>query len=156
MKPTPISHACEQTLAEALADVATELRLVNVIDLIGYVHGQRFANLEDIVHSSSELYFKQGALRYAHAAEADVKWDSPPTVSLNMEFRWRGATAFFRLKLGASSAAIDIQHLGLDTPGDEEDTQRRFAAAIADARLFPPSASLPGLGESFMSHRRAG
>ena len=46
---------------KALADVATELRLVNVIDLIGYVQGERAANIEDLVHSSAELYFKHGA-----------------------------------------------------------------------------------------------
>jgi hypothetical protein len=137
MKPTPIPHACERALAEALADVATELRLVNVIDLIGYVHAERTANIEDLVHSSAELYFKQGALRYACAAEADVKWHAPPSVSLGMEFRWRGATAFFRLQLDAASATIDIQHLALDTPAAPEDLPKRFASALADARLRP-------------------
>jgi hypothetical protein len=153
MKPTPVSRACEKALAEALADVATELRLVNVIDLIGYVHGRRDANIEDIVHSSSELYFKQGALRYAHAAEADVQWNAPPSVSLDLEFRWRGATALFRLQLGASIASIDIHHLGLDTPVADGETAGRFAAAIADARLIPPSASAsaPFSGGAFSS-----
>ncbi|MBB4199385.1 hypothetical protein GGD83_003200 [Rhodoblastus sphagnicola] len=140
--PTPISpavpRACEQALAEALADVATELRLVNVIDLIGYVHGQRYANIEDLIHSSAELYFKQGALRYACAADADVRWNAPPSVSLSMEFRWRGATALFRLQLDAASASIDIHHLALDTPGAPEDVPTRFASALADARLRPP------------------
>jgi hypothetical protein len=140
MQPTQIPLACERALAEALADVATELRLVNAIDLIGYVQGERAANIEDLVHSSAELYFKQGALRYAHAAEADVKWHAPPTVSLQMEFRWRGATALFRLQLRACSACIDIEHLGLDTPGEDAETARRFADALADARLFPPAA----------------
>jgi hypothetical protein len=137
MNRTHIPHACEQALAEALADVATELRLVNVIDLIGYVHGQRFANIEDLVHSSSELYFKQGAIRYACAAEANVQWETPPSVSLHMEFRWRGATAFFRLQLDAASASIDIQHLALDTPGAPDELPLRFASALADARLRP-------------------
>ncbi|PPQ38573.1 hypothetical protein CH337_11275 [Rhodoblastus acidophilus] len=124
-------------MAEALAEVATELRMVNVIDLIGYVHGHRDANLEDLIHSSAELYFKQGALRYACAAEADVQWHAPPRVSLGMEFRWRGATALFRLQLDASRAAIDIHHLTLDTPGAPEDVPMRFASALADARLRP-------------------
>ncbi len=137
MKPKPIPRACERALAEALADVATELRLVNVIDLIGYVHGERTANIEDLIHSSAELYFKQGALRYACAAEADVKWEAPPRVSLGMEFRWRGATAFFRLQLDAASASIDIHHLALDTPSAPEDLPMRFASALADARLRP-------------------
>jgi hypothetical protein len=139
MNRTPIPRACEQALAEALADVATELRLVNVIDLIGYVHGERTANIEDLVHSSTELYFKQGALRYACGAEADVRWNAPPSVSLGMEFRWRGATALFRLQLAAGAASIDIHHLALDTPSAPEDLPTRFASALADARLRPPA-----------------
>jgi len=139
MNPTPIPRACERALAEALADVATELRLVNVIDLIGYVHAERYANIEDLIHSSAELYFKQGALRYACAAEADVQWNAPPSVSLGMEFRWRGATAFFRLQLDAASASIDIHHLAFDTPAAPEDFSTRFASALADARLRPPT-----------------
>ena len=153
MKPIPvpgngvpsesIPRACEQALAEALADVATELRLINVIDLIGYVHGQRYGNIQDLIHSSAELYFKQGSLRYACAAEADVRWEAPPSVSLGMEFRWRGATAFFRLQLEATSASIDIHHLALDTPGAAEDLPSRFASALADARLRPSLQSPP-------------
>ena len=64
------------TLAEGLADVATELRLVNVLDLIAYVHADRSANLEDLVNSSAELYFKPGTLRYGWAADLDVRWDA--------------------------------------------------------------------------------
>jgi hypothetical protein len=145
MNKPSIPHACEQALAAAVADVATELRLVNVIDLIGYVQTRRFANLEDLVHSSAELYFKQGALRYAWAAEVDVQWETPPSVSLNLEFRWRGATAFFRLMLDADRAAIDIQHLTMDIPGTLDDMPRRFKEAVADARLTPPRGiSAPG------------
>ena len=137
LKPS-IPPACEQALAEAIAEVATELRLVNVIDLIDYVQTQRFANIDDLIHSSAELYFKQGALRYAWAAEINVQWETPPSVSLDLEFRWRGATAFFRLTLDADRAAIDIQHLAMDMPGSTDDMPRRFREAVADARLTPP------------------
>jgi hypothetical protein len=57
--------------------------------------------------------------------------------------RWRGATALFRLQLGATCASIDIHHLALDTPGAAEDLPSRFASALADARLHPPLRSPP-------------
>jgi len=50
MENAEFALACEQVLAESLTDVATELRLVNVIDLIGYVQAQHCANLEDLVN----------------------------------------------------------------------------------------------------------
>ncbi len=130
---------CERVLAEGVADVATELRLVNVIDLIGYVRSERSANLEDLVNSSAELYFKHGALRYAWSADLDVVWEALPTVSLNMEFCWRGVTAFFRLCLNSARAAVDIQHLAFDSAcGEAHVLHLCFAEAIADSRLTPP------------------
>jgi hypothetical protein len=131
--------ACEQVLAESVADVATELRLVNVIDLIGYVRAERVANLEDIVNSSAELYFRHGALRYAWSADVEVAWDAPPCVSLNMEFHWTGVTAFFRLRLDAALAGVEILYLALESAGsDNRERLRLFDLSLAEARLLPP------------------
>jgi hypothetical protein len=137
--PAEFTLDCERLLAEGVAEVATELRLVNVIDLIGYVRSERSANLEDLVNSSAELYFKQGALRYAWSAELHVVWEALPTVSLNMEFCWRGVTAFFRLCLDSARAGVDIQHLAFDARSDAASgLYSCFAAAVADSRLTPP------------------
>jgi hypothetical protein len=146
MENAGFALACEKLLAESLADVATELRLVNVIDLIGYVHGQRCANLEDLVNSSAELYFRHGALRYAWSADLDVVWDALPTISLNIEFGWSGVTAFFNLCLNAARAGVDIQHLAFDgkTAGEQEKLDR-LKAALADSRVSPPRGAAPGL-----------
>ncbi len=131
--------SCEKLLAESLADVATELRLINVVDLIVYVHAQRCANLEDLVNSSAELYFKHGALRYAWSADLEVLWDALPTISLNMEFCWHGVTAFFNLCLNAARAGVDIQHLAFDgSCGEAAERLRLFSLAVADSRLTPP------------------
>lgn len=143
--PAELTYACERILAENLADVATELRLVNVIDLIDYVRAERSANLEDIVNSSAELYFHPGALRYAWSAELEVLWEAPPSISLNMEFSRSGVTAFFRLCLDSSRAAVDIQHLAFDDSGDDHWRLALFAQAMAESRLTPPRRPASGL-----------
>jgi hypothetical protein len=154
MEPAGFALACEKLLAGSLADVATELRLVDAIDLIGYVHGQRSANLEDLVNSSAELYFRHGALRYAWSADLEVVWDALPTISLNMEFCWSGVTAFFTLRLNAARAGVELQHLvfagglGETLDGSRADTAERlarFSRAIADSRLTPPRRPPSGL-----------
>jgi hypothetical protein len=150
MKNAGFALACEKILAESLADVATELRLVNVIDLIGYVQGQHCANLEDLINSSAELYFRHGALRYAWSADLEVVWDSSPTISLNMEFCWSGVTAFFNLCLYAARAGVDLQHLTFDGALDEScpdaaERLNRFSRALADSRLTPPRRPPSGL-----------
>ena len=139
METLDFTHACEQALAESVADVATELRLVNVIDLIGYVHAERCAILEDLVNSSAELAFRHGALRYALSSDLEVLWETPPRITLDLEFCWRGVTAFFRLCLDAERAGVDIQHLCFDgKPAGAQEKLDRLKAALADSRLTPP------------------
>ena len=147
MNALQFEQACEQALAECVADVATELRLVNVIDLIDYVQGERNANLEDVVNSSAELYFRPNALRYAWSAQLDVHWNAPPSVALNMEFSWGGAVAFFRLGLDAARASVQMQHFALDADAisDPQEKFRHFAASLAASRLTPPRRQVAGL-----------
>jgi hypothetical protein len=54
-----------------------------------------------------------------------------------MEFRWRGATAFFRLRLDSDHAAIMLQHISLEDGDAGENAIKRFAGAVADARRQP-------------------
>ena len=127
----------ERVLADAIVDVATELRLSDPTELILLVRGEQAANLSDLVNSSSELFFKKGALRYGLAADCALGWGTPPSVSLDMEFRHDCVTAFFRLTIGGQRAAVEI----LEVLVDEEDrdvgyrTTERLRAAIAGARL---------------------
>ena len=74
-------------LADAIVDVATELRLADPTEFILLVRGEQEANIADLVNSSSELFFKKGALRYALSADCALGWGSTPSVSLDMEFR---------------------------------------------------------------------
>ena len=77
----------ERVLADAIVDVATELRLSDPTEFIMLVRGEQDANISDLVNSSSELFFKKGALRYGLSADCALGWGSTPSVSLDMEFR---------------------------------------------------------------------
>ena len=126
----------ERALADAIVDVATELRLSDPTEFILLVRGEQEANISDLVNSSSELFFKKGALRYGLAADCALGWGSPPSVSLDMEFRHDRVTAFFRLILGGQRAAVEIVEVLLD---DAEDAgpgaAERLREAIAAAKL---------------------
>ncbi|MGQ7792582.1 hypothetical protein ACUN0C_09255 [Faunimonas sp. B44] len=137
----------EGILARGLGRVASELRLVDVIDLIAFIRTEQYANIGDLVNSSAELYFKPGTLRFGSAAEARVDWDRPPTILLDMEFRHLGVSAFFGLELREREAAIDLHYISFAeaAPSADENT-RSLAAALLDAQrpdaLFdeiPPS-----------------
>ncbi len=126
----------ERMLADAIVGVATELRLSDPTEFIMLVRGEQDANISDLVNSSSELFFKPGALRYGFSADCALGWGSPPSVSLDMEFRHDRVTAFFRLILGGQRAAIEIVDVLCDDGDDTGPrTAERLRHAIAAAKL---------------------
>jgi hypothetical protein len=127
----------ERALADAIVDVATELRLSDPTEFILLVRGEQAANISDLVNSSSELFFKKGALRYGLNADCALSWGSTPSVSLDMEFNHDRVTAFFRLILGGARAAVEVVAVTIDGDIDAESgaVADRLRRAIAAARL---------------------
>ena len=93
--------AYERVLADAIVEVATELRLADPIEFVLMIRGEQAANIADLVNSSSELFFKSGSLKYALAAGCELRWDSTPTVRLDMEFRTPPSRCSFGSRSGA-------------------------------------------------------
>jgi hypothetical protein len=129
-------RVAEKIIAESIVDVATELRLADVSDLMLFIRSDQTANIEDIVNSSTELYFKNGTLKYALAAGCSVRWDSSPTILLDMEFRHAAVSVFFRLVLSQSRAAVEVIDIFFDDADLGQDAQtQRLMEAVADAKL---------------------
>jgi hypothetical protein len=125
-----------KVLGDGIRDMAGELRLIDVADLIAYIRTERFANIEDLVNSSAELFFKEGTVSFAWGGDLDVKWGLPPTIVLGMEFRHMSVTVFFDLSLKYINGGVEIYHICFDNPSDDPEVNtRRLAEAIADARL---------------------
>lgn len=123
-------------VAGGIREVAAELRLIDVSDLIAYIHGDKFGNIEDLVNSSTELFFKEGTMNFAWAAALDVTWNDPPTIMIDMEFHHMSVSAFFTLTLRQTHGSIDVKHVWFATPSSDENYDTaRLAAAMADARL---------------------
>jgi hypothetical protein len=128
----------EEMIANAMVDVATELRLADPSELIFMIRNEQAANIADLVNSSSELFFKSGTLRYALSAACEVQWESTPVIRLEMEFRYATVCAFFSLLIGGRNAAIDVAEILFDDDNlDGREKEQRLSAAIAAARLQP-------------------
>ena len=82
-----------------------ELRSIDIVDLISFIRMEHFPNIEDLVNSSTELFFRTGMLVFGWAAGVDLRWDGRPLVTLGMEFRHPSVSLFFNLSIGASRAA---------------------------------------------------
>ena len=136
-------EAREKALADGVRDVAAELRLVDVLDFIGYCRAGQHAILNDIVSSSVELFFKDGTLRYGWATDVDLSWQSTPSVMLDMEFHHQDIAVFFCLALKEATAAVDIRYIQCaDGSGNAEVVTTRLGRAIADAQLPNPPGSI--------------
>ena len=123
-------------LGTAFEQVAAELRLVDVGDFIAYIHAEKFANIQDIVNSSVELFFKPGTLSFRWDAEFELDGNRLPVITLDMEFRHRSVWLVFKLILRALQTNVTVEHLSLGkTSGDPRQDLAVLIAAIADARL---------------------
>ena len=119
-----------RALAAGLRDVATDLRLIDAIDLIGFVHRQDHPAIDDLVASSAELFFQPGALRYAMASRVNIGWTQTPSVQLDLEFQYETVTVFLCLTLEGRRPAVHIYHMLFTPSGGSRahDTQALFHA----------------------------
>jgi hypothetical protein len=126
----------ERALADGLREVAAELRLIDVADLIAFIRTEQFGNIGNLVNASTELYYKPGALRFGQSGDIIVQWDGTPVVSLDMEFHHAQVSVYFRLFLEALQAAVEINYISFENASSEpEENTRRLIAALAGARL---------------------
>ena len=128
----------ESELARGLADVASEMRLVDLSKLVEMIQKDEATNISDFVNSSTELFFRPSALRYGLLASVDMRWDSRPSVRLDMEFRFDSVTVFFKIILGHSFAGVEVMDACFDDERlSPDDQSRSLALAIDRARLAP-------------------
>jgi hypothetical protein len=142
MKPgTADSCASERIIAEGIVDVASELRLLEVPELVAMIRREESLNIADLVNSSTELYFRSGALRYASCADYCVQWDTAPVIILGLEFRHPPVSVLFRLLIGRRSASVELLRESYDLENLSEDKKIEILTeAIAKARLPAPNA----------------
>lgn len=134
----PAPGGREEIIANAIVDVASELRLADASHLVEMIRANQVANIADLVNSSTELFFKSGTLRYALSAGCNVQWDSTPIVEFDMEFHHAEVCAFFRLLIGRRRAAVEIVDVLFDEERlDEGEKTARLLAAFASARIVP-------------------
>jgi hypothetical protein len=136
--PETDGHAAERerALASVARELAAELRLTDVVDLITFIRTDNHPNINDLVNSSAELYLKPGTLSYGWAAEVDMRWTGNPSVKLDLEFQHRQVTAFFKLILEPRQAGVELSHVEFEAPSETPvENTRLLIEAIADARV---------------------
>lgn len=123
-------------LAHGLKEVAAELRLLDAADLVAYIRTGQFANVRSLVNSSTEMYFKPGTVLFGLSGMVDLNWGREPSIVLDMEFRHRKVSVFFKLLLENQQAGVEIDYISFgSTAHDPREDTRQLMDAIADARI---------------------
>lgn len=136
MNRQPQSNYREVIVANAIQQVVSELRLVDVADYIAFLRLESPACIADIVDSAAELYFMPGTLRLGHGGEARVGWTEYPSIVLDLELRPRGATVYFQLTLTAHHASVEVNYVAFeDASGDPDENTDFLERAIEGARI---------------------
>lgn len=128
----------ERALGEALRDFATELRLADAADFAAFIRVGQMANLQSLIKSSAEVCFKPGTIELAEPGELELSWDAPPLITLPMKFRHAGMRVYFRLRLAASMAAVEVESVVAEDGAAGAGLSGRLRDALAQARIARP------------------
>ncbi|MGI6851745.1 hypothetical protein [Mesorhizobium sp. 1B3] len=132
----PHTVAREIIVAKAIEEVATELRMIDVVDYVAYIRLEHFSTIADIVESASELYFMPGTLSFGHGGEARMGWSGEPEITLDMELKPKGATVYFALTLCDLSASVTVNYVAFENSSDDPEENTSFLeTALEAARL---------------------
>lgn len=140
--------AREEIIANGLRDVASELRLIDVVEFIAYIRFERFGIIENLIATSTELYFRAGALCFGHGGDLDVEWGEVPVVKLDMEFRHPSVQAQFRLILQGDTGGVELTNITfVENHGNPVKNTEFLRTAVLESRhnqalpstLLPPS-----------------
>jgi hypothetical protein len=135
MKKCPYSAQRERILAEAISPVASELRLIDVADLISLLRFEYYSSIADLVESAAELYFLPGTVNFGLGGDYRLEWGGSTEVTLDLEIKPQGVTVYAKLVLAEHHAAVEINHIAFQDPStDPDENTAMLARNLQDAR----------------------
>jgi hypothetical protein len=129
-------QAFEEVLACNIKDVIADFILTDAEIIRFYADNQLHGNMDEMVTSSAELYFKGETLSYGHVAHVSAGRED--SIVLDMEFVHDSVTVFFQLIFGNYYIGVKISEVLLDaTSRKGEFNPSSFERIISSARLRP-------------------
>jgi len=138
MLPYRIDHSQvrEKILGDYVRSVASDLRLIDLPDLVSYLKTGQIASVCTLVQASIELSFKPETLTFGYSGDVYLEWGILPRVSFDMEFHHQAVHVYFRLMLEAEEAGVEITYISFDGESlDPEHNTTRLDEALGEARL---------------------
>ena len=137
MNRQPNSIDREIVVAEAIKDVVSELRMVDVADYIAFIRLERFSCIADIVQSASELYLMPGTL-VARTWRGTRGWPGKP--SRRSCSTWscgqRVPASISPCTWPPRPRPLRVNYVSFDSPAEDPDDNTAYlAASLENARI---------------------
>lgn len=130
-------NAFEEVLACNIKDVVADFCLVDAEIIRSYVSNQLHGNMDEIVSSCAELFFKGHTLCYARSAKISTALGHPPCIVLDMEFSHDMVSVDFKLVLGEYAVGVHINRIVFSEASGADFDAHSFAKVVTSARLRP-------------------
>lgn len=131
-------QAFEEVLACNLKDVIADFCLTDPEIIRFYADNQLHGNMDEMVNSSAELYFKGRTLSYGHVAHVSAGREEASCIVLDMEFNHESVTVFFQIIFGNYYIGVKISEVLLETALRKADfNPSLFGRILSSARLRP-------------------
>jgi hypothetical protein len=104
----------ERLIAECVGAMVSELRLVDVEQLIALVTLQMFNNIADLVASSCERHFLPGFITLGQGCDVAAAWDRPPVITIDLIMHLGWGKAYFSVRMGAAHADVHLNYFSPD------------------------------------------
>jgi hypothetical protein len=131
-------HAFEEVLACNIKDVIADFCLADADIIRFYADNQLHGNMDEMMTSSAELFFKGETLSYGHVAHVSTGRDDHSCVILDMEFVHDAVTVFFQLIFGDYYIGVKISKVLLDPAFKRSEFNlSSFSRMVSSARLRP-------------------
>ncbi|WP_201859705.1 hypothetical protein [Microvirga soli] len=131
-------QAFEEVLACNIKDVIADFCLADSEIIRFYADNQLHGNMDEMLTSSAELFFKGETLSYGHVAHVRTVRGDQSCVVLDMEFVHDSVTVFFQIIFGDYYIGVKISRVLLDpTFKRSEFNLSSFARIVSSARLRP-------------------
>jgi hypothetical protein len=131
-------QAFEEVLACNIKDVIADFCLADSEIIKFYADNQLHGNMDEMLTSSAELFFKGETLSYGHVAHVRTVRGDQSCVVLDMEFVHDSVTVFFQIIFGDYYIGVKISRVLLDPTFERSEFNlSSFARIVSSARLRP-------------------
>lgn len=125
-------------IAHYISRIVPELKLINFSDYVFYIATKKWANVRDIIDTSTELHFMPSSIQFNNSAEYILDWNKYSILRLGLIFKSPEVKVSFILTLAKNSFSITIENIDFKEAVLDPEFQTEKLQHALDYALLKP------------------